>query len=157
LFGYGVIDDKRFIFHHTESVFFILRGGLSLDIIKIITVGLATAVACILLRQTKPEIAVVVGICGTVVLLFMVLSGLSNIIGVINSIANKTGIKSEILGSILKIIGIGYLCEIGAGICKDTGSNSVADMVILAGKIMILVVAVPIIQGLVEIVLGILP
>jgi stage III sporulation protein AD len=129
---------------------------LRLDITKIIVVGVAGAVACILLRQTKPEIAVVVGLCATVIILFMVVSGLADIISAVHTIATQTGIKSEILASILKIVGIGYLTEIGAGICKDAGSGSVADMVILGGKIIILVVAIPIIQGLLGIVLGIL-
>ncbi|MDR1917561.1 MAG: stage III sporulation protein AD, partial [Christensenellaceae bacterium] len=82
---------------------------------------------------------------------------LASIVTAVRAIANQTGIKSEILASILKIVGIGYLTEIGAGICKDAGSGSVADMVILGGKIVILVVAIPIIESLVEIVLGILP
>lgn len=128
-----------------------------MDIIKIITVGLATAIACVLLKQTKPEIAVVVGLAGSVVILIMMLSGLAGIVGTIRSIAARTGIQSEILTAILKIVGIGYLTEIGAGICKDAGSSSTADIVSLGGKIVILVVAIPIIEGLVEIVLGILP
>jgi stage III sporulation protein AD len=130
---------------------------LAVDIIKIITVGLATAVSCVLLKQTKPEIAVAVGLAGSVVILAMVMSGLSGIIGVINSVAARTGIKNEILSAILKIVGIGYLTEIAYDICKDAGSSSVADMVALGGKIVILVVAIPVIEGLVEIVLGIIP
>ena len=128
-----------------------------MDILKIITVGLATAAACILLKQTKPEIAVVVGLAGSVVILVMVLSGLTGIIRAINSIAASTGIKNEILSAILKIVGIGYLTEIAYGICKDAGSASIADMVALGGKVVILVVAIPIIEGLIEIVLGIIP
>jgi len=86
----------------------------------------------------------------------MVVSGLSSIVTLIKGLANKTGIKSEILSAILKIVGIGYLTEIASGICKDSGSTSVADIVTLGGKILILVVSIPIIEGLVEIVLGIM-
>ena len=128
-----------------------------MDITKIIAVGIATTLACVILKQTKSELAVVVGIAGTIVIFVMVVGGLAGVIQSISGIAARTGINSEIFSSILKIVGIAYLCELAAGICRDAGSGSVADMVVLGGKILILVMAIPIIEGLVEIVLGVIP
>jgi stage III sporulation protein AD len=128
-----------------------------LDITKIIAVGIATALSCIILKQSKPEIAVVVGLVGTIVILVMVIGGLQTVIDRINGIVAQTGIKTEIFASILKIVGIGYLCEFASGICRDAGSSSVADVILLGGKILILVVAIPIIEGLVSIVLEVIP
>ena len=128
---------------------------MPLDITKIIAVGIATALSCVLLKQMRPELAVVVGLVGTIVIFVMVIGGLTNVINSINGIAQRTGLAPEVFGSILKIVGIAYLCEIAAGICKDAGSGSVSDMVLLGGKILILVIAIPIIEALIEIVLGV--
>ena len=127
-----------------------------MDITKIIAVGIATAVAVIMLRQLKPELAVVVGLVGTALMFVMVVSGLTTIISSINGIVARTGMATQLFSSILKIVGIGYLCEVAAGICTDAGSSSVASMIILGGKITIMVLAIPIIENLVEVVLGVL-
>ena len=53
----------------------------------------------------------------------------------------------------LKIIGLGYLIEFSANVCRDSGNNSIADKVVLAGKIMIFVISMPIISNLFEMIL----
>ena len=59
--------------------------------------------------------------------------------------------------SVLKIIGIGDLIEFCAGGCNDTGNSSIADKVILGGKVLIFVVAMPIVTNLLDIVVGLIP
>lgn len=59
--------------------------------------------------------------------------------------------------TILKIIGISYIAELGASISKDAGLQSVASYIELAGKIFILLLAVPIITAVIEAILGFLP
>ena len=122
-----------------------------------IVIGMATALGVLLLRQVKPELAVVVGLVGTILIFMMVVSGLTQIVSSINGIVNQTGMATQLFASILTIVGIGYLCEIASSICQEAGAKAVADMVILGGKIIIMVLAIPIIQALVDVVLGVLP
>ena len=128
-----------------------------MDLTKLIVIAVASALGVLLLRQVKPELAVIVGLVGTILIFLMVVSGLTKIISSINGIVAQTGLATQLFSSILKIVGIGYLCEIAASICQEAGANAVADMVILGGKIIIMVLAVPIIQALVDVVLGVLP
>ena len=122
-----------------------------------IVIGMATALGVLLLRHVNPELAVVVGLVGTILIFMMVVSGLTKIISSINGIVAQTGLATQLFASILKIVGIGYLCEIASSICQEAGAKAVADMVILGGKIIIMVLAIPIIQALVDVVLGVLP
>ena len=128
-----------------------------MDLTKLIVIAVASALGVLLLRQVKPELAVVVGLVGTILIFLMVVTGLTKIISSINGIVAQTGLATQLFSSILKIIGIGYLCEIAASICQEAGANAVADMVILGGKVIIMVLAIPIIQALVDVVMGILP
>jgi len=125
------------------------------DIVKIIGVALLTTFAVLVLKPTKPEIAALVSIAGGIIVLLMFVNSLSGVIINITSIVSRTGIKSEVFSALLKIIGIGYLTEFAAGICNDAGNNSMAQKVLLAGKVIILVLALPIINNLIEIVAGI--
>ena len=122
-----------------------------------IVIAVASALGVLLLRQVKPELAVVVGLVGTILIFLMVVTGLTKIIGSINGIVAQTGLATQLFSSILKIVGIGYLCEIAASICQESGANTVAEMVILGGKVIIMVLAIPIIQALVDVVMGVLP
>ncbi|MBO4725988.1 MAG: hypothetical protein J5598_00115 [Clostridia bacterium] len=128
-----------------------------MELTKLIVIAVASALGVLLLRHVKPELAVVVGLVGTILIFLMVVSGLSKIISSINGIVAQTGLATQLFTSILKIVGIGYLCEIAASVCEESGAKTVADMVILGGKIIIMVLAIPIIQALVDVVLGVLP
>ena len=50
------------------------------------------------------------------------------------------------------MIGIGYIVEFSAGILNDFGQNSVADKLVFAGKILVFVLAIPILESVVSLV-----
>ena len=60
--------------------------------------------------------------------------------------------ENGLIKILLKIVGVGYLTEFGAGILQDFGSNAVADKVILGGKLTIVLLSLPIIQSLLELI-----
>lgn len=123
-----------------------------MEIFKIVGVGLITCVAAILLKQLKPEISIIVALCGGLIVLSMVVDYLTDILSVFNSIINKTGLNVSLFGTILKIIGVGYIIEWTANICSDTGLSSLADKILLAGKVIIFVMALPILTNIIEII-----
>lgn len=79
------------------------------------------------------------------------------VLNVLEQLADRSGIPSIYLKTILKIIGIAYIAEFGSQIVRDAGQESIASKIEFAGKILILVLAVPIISVIVETVLGLLP
>ena len=123
-----------------------------MEIFKIVGVGLITCVAVILLKQLKPEISIIVALCGGLIILSLVVDYLTDVLSVFNLVVEKTGLNASLFGTILKIIGIGYITEWTANICSDTGLNSLADKILLAGKILIFVFALPILTSIIEII-----
>lgn len=128
-----------------------------MDIIKVIGVALITTFAVMVLKPTKPEIAAVVSIAGGLVVLLMLTNALGTVFTSFTAIVDRSGIKSEVFSALLKILGIGYLTEFASGICSDAGNSSMAQKVTLAGKVIILVLALPIVKNLLDIIVGILP
>lgn len=120
-----------------------------MELVKIIGVGLITAIAAVLLRSSKPELSFAVTIAGVVVILLFIVDLLAQTVGVFAQLGQATGIDSTLIRTILKIVAIGYLVEFAAGLVEDFGAKSVADKLILAGKVIIFTVSVPIVQGLV--------
>ena len=130
---------------------------LDVDIIRILGIGLVTVFASMLLKSIKPEISLIVGLCGGVLILFQTIYYIFQIVETFTNIIQRTGINTGLFRTVLKIIGVGYLAEFGANACIDAGSVSVADKIVFAGKIIILVMSLPIVTNIIQIIMEILP
>ena len=128
-----------------------------MDLFKILAIALLTCIATLIVRQVKPDFATLVAISGGVVILLFLIDYLEQILGAFNGLIEKTNLSPSLFSTILKIIGIGYLTEFTANICSDSGISSLASKVELAGKVIILFMALPIITNLIDIIMGILP
>lgn len=124
---------------------------------KIIGIALITCIATLIVKPVRPDFAIFISIVGGVIILFMLAGYLKDIFDVFNQIFNFTNINSSLYKIIFKIIGVGYLVEFTASLCSDTGNNSLGDKVLLGGKIIILVMALPIVTSILEIVMELLP
>ena len=127
-----------------------------MEIFQLVGIAFVTAVAAIILKATKPELALVVTIAGSIILLLFVFDLLKDGILIFGEIAAQTGIDSSLVKIILKMIGIGYLVEFSSGILNDFGQNALADKLTFCGKILVLVLAVPILESVLSLVLRLL-
>ncbi len=127
-----------------------------MDIFKIIGVAFITTFSAALLKPSKPELSFAVTVTGVIVILFLIVDALQNTLTVFSTIAQMTGVENGLLKILLKIVGVGYLTEFGAGLLNDFGSNSVADKVVLGGKITIVLLSMPVIESLLQLVRGFL-
>lgn len=125
---------------------------MTAQIFQLIGIAFVTAVAAILVKSTKPELAVVITIAGSIILLLFVLEVFRGSISLFTDIAQATGLDATIVKTLLKMVGIGYLVEFSAGILNDFGQNSLADKLIFCGKILILVLAIPILESILALV-----
>ena len=123
-----------------------------MELVRILGVGFVTAVAALLLRGSKPELAFAVTIAGGVIILIFSVDLLSQTVEIFRQIGEQTGIDSALIKLIIKIIAIGYLVEFAAGVVEDFGSKSVADKLVFAGKIIIFSVSLPVLQTLLSLV-----
>ena len=128
-----------------------------MEVVKIVGIGLVLSIVLVLIKQVKPELSTAVLVAGSIIMLTIILKYFASVISVFNSIINKTGINKELFAIVLKIVGVGYLIEFGANICADSGNNAIADKVLLAGKLIILIISMPIITSLMDIIIGLIP
>ena len=125
-------------------------------LVKIIGIAIITTVAVLIIKQLKPELAVVVGLAGSIIIVIIIVNMLGSVFNIFDGIVEKTGVDKELFVVVLKIIGVGYLTEFSANLCLDAGVNSMADKIMLAGKVVIMLMALPIINNLLEIVYGLM-
>ena len=115
--------------------------------------GIILSVLTVLLKNIKPEYSLICVIVGSIILVMYMLSGVQSIFEYFKTIVDRTGVDNVMFSTLLKIIGVGYLIEFSASICNDSGNSSIADKIVLAGKILIFSMSLPIITNLFNMVL----
>lgn len=128
-----------------------------MEILQIIGIGLVSTVIIIILRKQKPEIAVQASIAAGALIIMLLASKLSSVIDMLEGYASRANIKPVYFTTVLKITGIAYLTEFGAEICKDAGENAIASKIEMAGRVIIVALAIPVIASLIDLILKIMP
>lgn len=125
-----------------------------MEIFQIAVIAIITVMLTLTLKKDRPELALVLSISGGLVILIMIVAQLVSVIPQITSIAEKLNLPNEYFEPLIKIVGIAYISEFAVGTCKDAGENALAAKVELGGKILIIVVALPIVIYLFELLTG---
>lgn len=128
-----------------------------MDIIQIITLSIVASLLFIILKDINPTFAFFIIIVTGVIILYSIVNQIGMIIHLIRSLSEKASVDKIYMDTILKIIGIAYITELGANMTKDAGLSSVSAKIELAGKMFILLLAIPIISAVIEIILNFIP
>lgn len=128
-----------------------------MDIFKVVIIGIIAAIMAVILRNEKPEIAMQVSIVAGLILFVFVITKLDSVITVLKYFAGRANIDVLYFSTILKVIAIAYITEFGAQVCRDAGEGAIASKIELAGKVLIMVLAIPILAALMDIMIKIVP
>lgn len=123
-----------------------------MEVMRIVGIGLIGAILSILLRNSKPEFSMLIPVVVSFTVLACAMPYLIRITEELSRMASSTGINSSYMRIVIKVIGISYLVCITAELCKDAGENAIAAKIELGGKLIILAMAIPIINSLLNLV-----
>ena len=106
--------------------------------------------AALVLKKDKPEYALFVILLTSLLLALRVIGALEVVIEEIQHWNVLLGDKSQYVNLLLKLIGITYLCELAANLCKDAGYGTLSNHIELFGKITIMVSGLPVLKLMIE-------
>lgn len=121
---------------------------------KIIAIGLVGTVFAVLLKKENPQLALLLSAVTGILIFGIICAPLANLIGLLRETAEKAGVGAGYFAIVLKVIGIAYLTQFGAQLCADAGEGTIAAKVELAGKILMMTAAAPVLMGLLELVMS---
>jgi stage III sporulation protein AD len=128
-----------------------------LEIIQVVGLGLVTTFLILVIKEQKPVFAFLLATFVGIIIFISLVGKISEVIGVLENLAHQAHVNNLFLETILKIIGIAYIAEFGAQVTRDAGQGAIASKIELAGKILIMVMAIPIITVIIETIMQILP
>lgn len=119
-------------------------------IFKIGIIGIVAAILATFLKKERAEVSTMIGIVTGVVIFFYILSQLSVVTDFLSHILAKIDLEETYYFQLIKMLGVAYVAEFAASICKDAGHQSIAGMIELFAKLSIVTLSIPGLLFLVE-------
>jgi stage III sporulation protein AD len=129
----------------------------ALEIIKIVGLGIVATILVVIIKQQRPELAVQLSIVVGAVIFTMMLGKINSVINLMQQLAQKSNVSALYMGTILKIVGVAYVAEFGSQICRDAGEGAIASKIEFAAKVIVIVLAIPIIVAVFDFLLKLVP
>lgn len=122
--------------------------------VKIAILGIVVVLLALPFRIIKEEYSLYLSIAGCILIFYFILGKMQQVIRLMEKIGASLPIESGYLVILIKIIGITYLTEFSADLCKDAGYSALASQIAIAGKLSVLGISMPVITALLEMVSG---
>lgn len=124
--------------------------------IQVVGFSLITLFLYLFLKETKGTFAVMLLLAAGIIIFLFVMPYVNEIISFMQNIAKESGMDSSYIAIVMKIIAIAYLSTFCSYICNDAGVTVLGKKVEFTGKIMILLLAIPIMVNILNSILSIM-
>ncbi len=120
-------------------------------VVAVSAVAVFAAVCGALIKKGNPETALLFSV-GVAVLVFLyVLPQVESLAQTVSQLAEASDL-SEVLGVLLKALGIVLIGRLAVGVCRDAGESALASGVEFAVKTAVLLTALPLLQNLLSVI-----
>ncbi len=121
-----------------------------MDMVQIGLLGVAGVLLAVQFKNGREEYGIYISIVLSLFIFLSVLGQLGVIISTVKTIGGYIHIDTGYIGTLIKMLGITYIAEFSAGICRDAGYQTIAVQIEIFGKLAVLVLSLPVLMTLLE-------
>lgn len=121
-----------------------------MEIAKIGMLGIVGVLLAVYFKSVKTEYGIYIGAAVGILIFGYTIQNLHFFMEEIQVFQIMMRQENGFFGILLKVVGITYICEFCAGICKDAGYGAVGGQIEIFGKVMVLLTGLPILLSVVE-------
>lgn len=125
---------------------------MNVKIVSVAGICITASVMCKLFADNGKEYALYIKLAAAAAVMSMIIIFVSPIAETIRNIYSRAGADEEYLTILFKALGICYITQFACDICRDSGENALATQAELAGKISLMIIALPLFESLADIV-----
>ncbi|MBO7209183.1 MAG: stage III sporulation protein AD [Clostridia bacterium] len=125
-------------------------------IYKIMGIGLIAVFLSLTTKKISKEAASLVSILAGIIIVILLLPYIREITENLQNFSADNNIPNNYIKLLIKVLGIGFLSEFCASVAKDAGENSIAQKIQFGGKVLIMVLAMPLFNTLITIITDLL-
>ena len=120
------------------------------DVIRVGALGIVGVLLAIQFKGHKPEYGMYITIGISILIFYFAQKQIQSVMDQLESIHDYLGGSKEYLSILLRVLGITYICEFSAGMCKDAGFGAVADQIEVLGKVFVMIAGLPILFAVIQ-------
>ncbi len=120
-------------------------------IFKIIVIAFITLFVTLLLKQYgRKEYALLTVMVAGIITVLMLLPQLNLLIDTVKELVDLSGVENKYITILIKSLGVSIIAQLSADICRDNNNSSLADKIELSGKLIILILCIPMIKAVAD-------
>ena len=127
-----------------------------MDIIKISLLGICGVIHCFFLNETRQAYTALITLGIGIMILGLAVGKLEYLFGTLQKLKDSLPVEQEYLTTLAKMIGITYIGQFSAGICKDAGHQATAAQIELFCRLSVMVLSMPVLLALLDTIQGFL-
>lgn len=122
-----------------------------MDIVAICVVSVVAFIFSLSLKKYHPSISLIIVLFTSVMILLYLLDYFGEVTAYIKELFNSVNINYEYITLLLKCTGICFITEFTCDMCKESGYTSLSSQISLAGKVITLIMALPLFREVLSI------
>lgn len=127
-----------------------------MDILQIGALGIAAALCALVVKQKAQDIGTVLALAACATLIVSIFPAFEEIKLMIHGMGVMAGLSEVIITPVIKTVGIAIVTKLAAEVCRDAKENGIASFVELAGATAAILLAIPLLNMLLELIGGLL-
>ena len=120
------------------------------EVIKISAFAILGVMAALTIKREKPGYGFLMGLALGFTVLGICIKRILRVSELFYELMEWLGTGSQQLGILVKVLGITYVCEFSAGICRDEGYGFLASQLETLGKLSVMLSGMTILTALME-------
>lgn len=124
--------------------------GCDMEIGVVFAICIITAFLAIILKNYRPEYALVLSVLSASVLLIFLLGDISEGLRLFSNKFAELGLKSSYLAVVMKVLGICVITGFVSDICLEAGQPALANRASFAGRCAVFVISLPLLSSLID-------
>lgn len=117
---------------------------------------LLAVVLCLTLGKQGKDMASLLTMAVCCMVMLIAVSYLQPVLDFLEKLETLGNLNGEMIGCLLKVVGIGLISEIAAMVCTDAGNSSLGKALQMLASAVILWLSIPVFTGVMDLVQGIL-
>lgn len=122
--------------------------------VQVCVLAVAGLFAALITRKDKPEFATLIILLVSFFIAIRVLGVLENVMAEVEGWREILGGNAVYMTLLLKLIGITYICDFAANLCRDSGYSALSNHIEIFGKAAIMVAGFPMIRIMIDMIEG---
>ena len=124
------------------------------QVIQVTGLCVVGALLALVVKRGSPETALLLAVGSAVVVALALAGVVKELLAFLGELGSASGVSADLFVPLYKTIGIALVVQVGGNLCRDAGESAIASKIELAGKLMLVVLALPMFEEIVSIALG---